>query len=104
MPEADGGPCGRSFEQAFILANPDLFELIEVSGLAREEKAWARAGDVKDKSAFALEYAIDKTGWSVPRYIAEGLRWLMEGKPGPTMPTPSIVEDGITSVNTPQLK
>ncbi|MNJ74364.1 hypothetical protein D3C77_712870 [compost metagenome] len=42
--------------------------------------AYEHAADQK-KSAFALKYAIDDTNWNVPRYIAEGLRWLAVGAP-----------------------
>lgn len=75
IPEVDGGPCGRSLEDAFILANPALFQLEEgdPSVLASE-----LAGSQK-KTAFALEHAIENTDWNVPRYIAEGLRWLAQG-------------------------
>ncbi len=75
VPEKEGEPCGRSFEHAFILANPDLFELSEVS----EMKVCEKAESVKKKTDFALEYAIQKIVWNVPRYIKEGLCWLREG-------------------------
>ncbi|BDB17748.1 AAA family ATPase [Pseudomonas sp. PA-3-11C] len=78
VPEGvEPGPSGRSFEDAFILANLNRFELGQgdVASLAYEH-----AADQK-KSAFALNYAIDDTNWSVPKYIAEGLRWLAVGAP-----------------------
>ncbi|WP_421706402.1 ATP-dependent nuclease [Alloalcanivorax xenomutans] len=87
IPEADGGPCGRSFEDAFILANPELFELGEGDPAAL---AYELAG-IQKKSTFALEHAIENTGWNVPRYIAEGLRWLAHGDPAPIDP-PAAVE------------
>jgi predicted ATP-dependent endonuclease of OLD family len=82
IPEVDGGPCGRSLEDAFILANPALFQLEEgdPSVLASE-----LAGSQK-KTAFALEHAIENTDWNVPRYIAEGLRWLAQGNSAPIDP------------------
>lgn len=82
IPEVDGGPCGRSLEDAFILANPALFQLEEgdPSVLASE-----LAGSQK-KTAFALEHAIENTDWNVPRYIAEGLRWLAQGNSAPIVP------------------
>lgn len=86
IPEADGGPCGRSFEDAFILANPARFPLGEDD---RALAAYALAGDQK-KSTFALEHAIEHTDWNVPRYIAEGLRWLAQGNPAPVEPAPSV--------------
>jgi putative ATP-dependent endonuclease of the OLD family len=77
IPEKEGFCCGRSFEDAFILANPELFELKGGSEQERESDAWQRAEGVKrTKTEFALKYAIETTEWSTPRYIAEGLRWL----------------------------
>lgn len=86
IPEADGGPCGRSFEDAFILANPIRFPLGDGD---QALAAYALAGDQK-KSAFALEHAIESRDWSVPRYIAEGLRWLAQGNPAPVEPAPAV--------------
>ncbi len=73
VPELEGAPCGRSFEAAFILANYALFELTEPN----EDDAWRRSQGEK-KTTFALKYSIEKTNWIVPRYIAEGLRWLAQ--------------------------
>jgi hypothetical protein len=82
VPEANGAPCGRSFEDAFILANCAMFGLAAPS----DDEAWEKAKE-EGKSDFALTYAIKKTGWSVPRYIAEGLQWLAQldqlGQPAP---------------------
>jgi len=80
VPEVVSGICGRSFEQAFILANQKLFGLED--DLKKEDleiKSWDLAASVKVKSDFALKYAIDETEWEVPRYILEGLRWLTQG-------------------------
>src|SRR5207253_1266992 len=71
VPEAVGAPCGRTFEDAFILANHTLFDLATPS----EDKAAEKARE-EGKSDFALKYAIEKTIWKVPRYISEGLQWL----------------------------
>lgn len=87
IPEVAGGPCGRSFEDAFILANPALFELGDANQAAL---AYDLAVGQK-KSTFALEHAIEKTEWDVPRYIAEGLRWLAHGNPAPVAPPEAIV-------------
>lgn len=75
IPEADGGPCARSFEDAFILANVERFALGEGD---QAQLAYDYAADQK-KSTFALNHAIEHTEWNVPRYIAEGLRWLANG-------------------------
>jgi putative ATP-dependent endonuclease of the OLD family len=70
--EKDGQACGRSFEDAFMLANVTKFAL---DADDPEQSAWKKVANVK-KSAFALEYAIEVTDWTVPRYITEGLAWL----------------------------
>jgi putative ATP-dependent endonuclease of the OLD family len=89
IPEADGKPCGRSFEDAFILTNSELFGLAENN----EEDAWNMAKSVK-KSEFALKYAIEKTNWIVPRYIQEGLIWLAENpKSQITSPGQEVAND-----------
>ncbi|MBB6428982.1 ATP-dependent nuclease [Algisphaera agarilytica] len=77
VPQTDGDACGRSFEDAFILANPKIFSLCGATAVERESEAWDLAG-VVDKSGFALRFAIDETNWEIPRYIDEGLRWLGE--------------------------
>ncbi len=87
IPEEPGGPCGRSFEDAFMLANPARFPLGEDD---QALAAYVLASDQK-KSTFALEHAIERTDWNVPQYIAEGLRWLAEGNPAPVQPVPPIV-------------
>lgn len=79
QPETAGGPCGRSFEDAFMLANPTLFPLTGPSDLERETQAWEAAAEVK-KSEFALNHALSDTTWAAPRYIIEGLLWLAEGQ------------------------
>ncbi|NTV46775.1 MAG: AAA family ATPase [Chlorobiales bacterium] len=75
IPHTDGDACGRSFEDAFILANPNIFNISGQTATERETQAWDLAQTVK-KSDFALRFAIDETEWAIPRYIDEGLRWL----------------------------
>lgn len=87
VPAADGGPCGRSFEDAFMLANEALFGLQGLSDREKADKAWDHAQKLK-KSQFALEYAIDQTGWAVPRYISDGLRWLAQVNSNTGVPLP----------------
>jgi len=72
----DGDACGRSFEDAFILANPSKFGVAGPTAADRESQAWNIAKGVK-KSQFALQYAITDTEWDIPLYINEGLRWLV---------------------------
>lgn len=71
VPEQGSGGCGRSFEDAFILANHVAFEL----ATANATEAYDKAKKIK-KTNFAIEYGIDNTNWNVPLYIAQGLRWL----------------------------
>ncbi len=88
IPHSDGDACGRSFEDTFMLENPDLFSITGATPKEREEQAWNATLNV-DKVDFALEYGIEKTGWNVPRYIIEGLRWLAqnpENAPAPEVP------------------
>ncbi|WP_394693553.1 ATP-dependent endonuclease [Hyphobacterium sp.] len=79
-PEEEGGPCGRTFEDAFILANPEKFGLAETGRKALEEEARTKASGFK-KSDFALKYAIEETDWNVPRYLNEGVQWLAKDAP-----------------------
>lgn len=71
VPEQSAAGCGRSFEDAFILANYATFGLATASAT----EAYTEAGKIK-KTDFAIEYGIDNTNWDVPLYIAQGLRWL----------------------------
>jgi predicted ATP-dependent endonuclease of OLD family len=75
VPETSGGPCGRTFEDAFILANQPFFGITGTMNDALAKAAQDKASKQK-KSKFALTYAIEKTNWVTPRYIEEGLRWL----------------------------
>ena len=74
-PEAAGGPCGRTFEDAFMLANPAIFGIEGATPEDQAQCAWQKLDKIK-KSQFALKYAIDETGWVAPGYILDGLRWL----------------------------
>ena len=74
-PEAEGDPCGRTFEDAFMLANPSKFDIEGVTPDAKACCAWNKLSAIK-KSRFALEHAIENTDWSPPGYIRDGLRWL----------------------------
>ncbi len=63
-------------EDAFIIANPQLFGL-EPADHDLEEQAFVLAQKFEDKKLdFAIEYAINKTDWEIPLYIKEGLEWL----------------------------
>jgi putative ATP-dependent endonuclease of OLD family len=75
VPETEGAPCGRTFEDTFILANQAFFG---IKGNTAADLAVAAAEKAKKqkKSKFALTYAIQKRNWTTPRYISEGLTWL----------------------------
>jgi hypothetical protein len=77
LPEAPNGPCGRTFEDAFILANQTYFGITGATNEVLAKAAQDKAAKQK-KSKFALTYAIEKTNWVTPRYIEEGMRWLAE--------------------------
>lgn len=85
--ETDDGPCGRTFEDAFLLANAGKFG---VGGSTPEERATdaQKKAEAFKKSAFALTYAIDDTDWTTPKYIDNGLGWLAEGLVAPPVPSP----------------
>ncbi|EDW6541829.1 AAA family ATPase [Salmonella enterica subsp. enterica] len=73
--EVTDGPCGRTFEDAFILANSVLFGLVGRNAQELEIEARDKAAEWK-KSEFALKYAITETEWNAPKYIVDGIRWL----------------------------
>ena len=87
VPEKGTPWCGRSYEDALILANPTQFCLPEDGDLAAI--AWEQAQDLS-KSDTALRFAIQEEAWNVPRYISDGLTWLAEPPPPPTQ-SPAIV-------------
>lgn len=92
IPEEGSTACGRSFEDALILANPDKFEM-DSDGEAASE-AWDIAQGLS-KAETALRFAITEPIWIVPRYIREGLIWLSEPPPSPaTVPAvePTIAD------------
>jgi putative ATP-dependent endonuclease of the OLD family len=94
IPETDGGPCGRTFEDAFILANPALFPMAGSTKRDKELAAQSAADKFEKKSDFALKYAIEVGTWQIPRYIAEGLDWLA-GPPPPPGASAETAETGI---------
>lgn len=76
--EQNDGICGRSFEDAFILANLELFELSSAVKGELEQKVFDKAKqEAKDSKAnFAIKYCVEQTKWVVPKYIREGMEWL----------------------------
>ncbi|MFJ3718866.1 ATP-dependent nuclease [Streptomyces sp. NPDC090057] len=83
VPEVASGPCGRTFEDAFILANPTFFNLPvdENEDNAEKERVARTIAKKYKKSDFALMFAIDQQGWTIPRYIKRGLEWLLDRVP-----------------------
>ena len=77
-PEAEGGPCGRTFEDAFMLANPAMFGIEGATPDDQGQCAWNKLNTIK-KSEFAFKHAIVDIAWSAPGYILDGLRWLALG-------------------------
>jgi hypothetical protein len=77
-PEAEGDPCGRTFEDAFMLANPEMFFIEGATPNDQAQCALDKLDKIK-KSEFALKHAINETGWTAPGYILDGLRWLAAG-------------------------
>jgi hypothetical protein len=90
IPEAPGGSTGRSFEEAFILANssalatvttPLSIEALLVSGATRlteaeiQAQSYEIAAGIKKKTDFAFDI-LTLDAWTTPRYIKEGLEWL----------------------------
>jgi len=86
VPEVTGGPCARSFEEAFCYANTDwllankkklrgtgdLFTHADARAL--EEGAYEI---VFPKVDFAMDLILND-GWKTPKYIADGLVWLAQ--------------------------
>lgn len=86
VPEtAESNICARSYEDALVLSNPEIFQLADDDDQA--EQAWEIAQDLP-KVETALRFAIYEKDWKVPRYIADGLKWLSEPPPPPTEDPP----------------
>ncbi len=85
IPEPGSAACARSYEDAFILANPAIYPIPE--GQDPSLHAWELAQEFK-KTENALKYAIRELEWNVPNYIREGLEWLSEPPPPPEAPPP----------------
>jgi predicted ATP-dependent endonuclease of OLD family len=106
IPEAAGANCGRTFEDAFIFANPTLFAIKGETDNEKADWAFEYVGNLK-KSAFALRFATGLKAWTPPRYVSEGLDWLASA-PAPVdidpnlaliaaaalAPEPEIADDG----------
>ncbi|WP_439444575.1 ATP-dependent endonuclease [Xanthomonas translucens pv. translucens] len=82
--EAESNFCARTYEDAFILANPALFALKE--GDDWGDLSFKLASDM-GKVETALKYGLSEDAWKVPAYINEGLLWLADSTP---LPLPSV--------------
>lgn len=89
MPEDGSVHCARSYEDALILANLSEFGIPDDASAALS--AWEMARDFR-KSEEAIKYAIREGGWSVPKYIREGMIWLSEPPSVPNSPSCVISE------------
>ncbi|MDC8010972.1 ATP-dependent nuclease [Tahibacter soli] len=86
IPEGDGEPCARSLEDAVMLANKTAYGLQNVPVADLGQRA-ADLAKKQKKTEFALKLALGGPKWNVPRYIAEGLRWLARTN-APESPAP----------------
>ena len=77
VPESEGTACGRTFEDAFLLANPSAEGLTLTQNISQDEILVRETVDGLKKSDFALRYAVAEAGWTTPRYIQRGLDWLL---------------------------
>jgi predicted ATP-dependent endonuclease of OLD family len=96
IPEEGLTVSGRSFEDAFMLANQSLCELEGASDTEKADNAWEKAIDLDKKTDFALQYVVDKPNWNVPHYIKDGLLWLAE--PPVEINIPAVVSEADSSV------
>jgi putative ATP-dependent endonuclease of the OLD family len=93
VPEEGLTVCARSYEDALILANLEMFDLTDGDlGIQSWEKAKGFS-----KADEALRFAIQETSWSVPRYIREGLVWLAEPPPPRDSLEAGIPEKAVTA-------
>lgn len=77
IPENGDFARGRSFEDAFIIANKSIYELGYKAGIHLENAAFEKAKIYsKSKANYAIEIAVSLTNWKTPKYIEEGLTWL----------------------------
>jgi len=89
VPEPGKGCCARSYEDAFMLANPVLCALTGDNDLELALNAYENAPTDDKKTNFALKYALEVTDWNVPHYLIEGLQWLAQH---PNTPAPDVQE------------
>ncbi len=90
IPEAGSTHCGRSFEEAFILKNAQLFienkeKFRSLSGKldsyadskAIQDNSYEIAANISKKTDFAFDVMLLE-GWKAPKYINDALVWLQQ--------------------------
>lgn len=90
--EAESKFCARTYEDAFILANPKLFALKE--GDHWGDLSFCIAADM-GKVETALKYGLSNDIWKVPAYINEGLVWLADSTVLPQIPADVPADGGV---------
>ncbi|MBP6132425.1 ATP-dependent endonuclease [Thauera sp.] len=90
--EAESEFCARTFEDAFILANPTLFNL--KNGEHWGDRSFGIAADM-GKVETALKYGLSEDEWKVPAYIHEGLLWLADSAPLPLLSADPHANGGV---------
>lgn len=79
IPQNTDQPCGRSFEDAFMLENRNIFGLPEQETILKLEYTAFNETKKIDKTDFAIKYGVEFIDWEIPLYIREGLFWLTKG-------------------------
>lgn len=93
VPDEDGTLVGRSFEEAFILANAEILEeqastTSHASKFRHNKQRYYTAAEIRaqsydiarkvtSKSDFAFDILM-LDNWKTPKYIEEGLKWLAQ--------------------------
>jgi putative ATP-dependent endonuclease of OLD family len=95
VPESEGQACGRTFEDAFLLANPSAEWLTLTGDTSQDEARVREAADGLKKSDFALRFAVGEVGWKTPRYIQRGLDWLLNYSTGVESVAESPSDSGV---------
>ncbi len=91
VPEEADSPCGRSFEEALILANPVRWPLPDGTDGAKAIEGWAseKAEDLgKTSLALSILDEVGKEDFVIPKYLRDGLEWL-RGVGAPPVPAPA---------------
>ena len=95
VPESKEQACGRTFEDAFLLANPSAKDLTLTGDIKQDEILVRDAVEGIKKSDFAMRFAVDEVGWKIPRYIQRGLDWLLDCPTGNEAVAETPVETGV---------